>query len=138
MKNVAAAVVRICFELCCLIVGETFFQPTQLSGFVLNGKVKVMLITMCSLKSVQSRDDTRERTYLRDINRAVLSWNPCLLCTWVVRMVAGRVLGSGWDREKVEPLFDVLTDVESGAFRLVLASKYSTTTKFWLFGCVLD
>ena len=49
VKNVAAAVVRIYFELCCLIVGETFFQPTQLSGFVLNGKVKVMLITMCSL-----------------------------------------------------------------------------------------
>ena len=76
MKDVAAAVVRIYFELCCLIVGETFFQPTQLSGFVLNGKVKVMLITMCCvryLKSVQSRDDTRERAYLRDIIRAELS-----------------------------------------------------------------
>ena len=71
VKNVAAAVVRIYFELCCLIVGVTFFQPTQLSGCVLNGKVKVMLITMCSLNSVQSSDDTRERTYLGDIIRAV-------------------------------------------------------------------
>ena len=54
--------VHIYFELRCLIVGEIyFFQPTQLSGFVLNGKVKVMLITICSLKSVKSRDDTRER-----------------------------------------------------------------------------
>ena len=57
MKNVAAVCVHIYFELCCLIVGEIVFQPTQLSGFVLNGKVKVMLITMCSLKSVQSSDD---------------------------------------------------------------------------------
>ena len=29
VKNVAAAIVRICFELCCLIVGETFFKPTH-------------------------------------------------------------------------------------------------------------
>ena len=55
VKDVAAAVVCIYFELFCLIVGETFFQPTQLSGFVLNGKVKVILITICSLKSVKSR-----------------------------------------------------------------------------------
>ena len=44
--------------------------------------------------------------------------------TWVVRMVTGRVLGSGWDRERIGPLFymfDILADVESGAFRLVLA-----------------
>ena len=27
----------------CLIVGEIFFQSTQLSGFVLNGKVTVVL-----------------------------------------------------------------------------------------------
>ena len=34
MKNLAANVcASIYFELCCLIVGETFFQPTQLSGF---------------------------------------------------------------------------------------------------------
>ena len=79
VKNVAAAVVRIYFELCCLIVGETFFQPTQLSGFVLNGKVKVMLLTMCSLlMSVQSSDGTRKRTYLRHSTRAVLSWDSCL------------------------------------------------------------
>ena len=58
--------------------------------------------------------------------------------TWVVRMVTGRVLGSGWDRERVLPLLDVLADVETGAFGLVLALYYSTTTKFWLFGCVLD
>ena len=55
----------------------------KLSGFVLNGKVKVMLITVCSLKSVQSSDGTptvgtRERSYLGDIIRAVLSWDPCL------------------------------------------------------------
>ena len=78
MKNVAAVCVHIYFELCRLIVGEIVFQPTQLSGFVLNGKVKVMLITMCSLKSVQSKDDTRERTYPRDIIRAELIWDPCL------------------------------------------------------------
>ena len=41
--------------------------------------------------------------------------------TWVVRMVTGRVLGSGWERERVWPLFDVLADVETGAFGLVLA-----------------
>ena len=29
-------------------------------------------------KSVQSRDGTQERAYLRDIIQAVLSWNPCL------------------------------------------------------------
>jgi hypothetical protein len=45
-----------------------------------------------------------------------------LMPTWVVRMVTGRVLGSGWDRERIGPLFDILADVESGAFRLVLAS----------------
>ena len=33
VKNVATDVcASIYFELCCLIVGETFFQPTQLSG----------------------------------------------------------------------------------------------------------
>ena len=45
---------------------------------MLNGEVKVMLITMCSIKSVQLSDDTRERTYLGDIIRAVLNWDPCL------------------------------------------------------------
>ena len=45
---------------------------------MLNGEVKVMLITMCSIKSVQLSDDTRERAYLGDIIRAVLSWDPCL------------------------------------------------------------
>ena len=91
VKDVAAAVVRIYFELCCLIVGETFFQPTQLSGFVLNGKVKVMLITICSLKSVQSREERRHSG--KDVSRrhhqsrAELGPMP----TWVVRMVAGVV-----------------------------------------------
>ena len=45
--------------------------------------------------------------------------------TWVVRMVTGRVLGSGrWPGEGLAPvrlLFDVLADVETGAFGLVLA-----------------
>ena len=41
--------------------------------------------------------------------------------TWVVRMVTERVLGGGWDRERIGPLFDILADVESGALRLVLA-----------------
>ena len=69
------------FELFCLIVGETFFQPTQLtqlSGFVLNGKVRVMLITMCSLKSVKSKGDTRERTYVSERHHPSLKlcWDP--------------------------------------------------------------
>ena len=87
---------------------------------MLNGEVKVMLITMCSIKSVQLSDDTRERTYLGDIIRAVLSWDPCLHhCTWVVLGSewpdTSRIPGEGW------PLFDVLADVETGAFGLVLA-----------------
>ena len=39
--------------------------------------------------------------------------------TWVVRMVTGSVLGSGWDRESAgegSPLIDVLADVESGVW----------------------
>ena len=52
-------------------------------------------------------------------------------------MVTGRALGVAGYRERVWPLFDVLADVETGAFGLVLALKYSTTTKFWL-SCVLD
>ena len=39
---------------------------------MLNWKVKVMLITMCSIQSVLSRDSPRERTYLGDIIRAVI------------------------------------------------------------------
>ena len=31
------------FELCCFVVGVFSFQSTQLSGFVLNGKVTVVL-----------------------------------------------------------------------------------------------
>ena len=45
--------------------------------------------------------------------------------------------GVAGDRERVWPLLNVLADVETGAFGLVLALKYSTTTKFWL-SCVLD
>ena len=68
---------------------------------MLNGKVKVMLITMCSIKSVQSSDDTQERTYLGDIIRAVLSWDPCLrgLSGWLLELSSG-VAG---DRERVGP-----------------------------------
>ena len=36
--------------------------------------------------------------------------------TWVVRMVAGVVLGSGRVPGEGWPLFDVLADVESGAW----------------------
>ena len=39
--------------------------------------------------------------------------------TWVVRMVTG--WGVAGDRERVWPLFDVLADVETEAFGLVLA-----------------
>ena len=49
MKNVAAAVgTKFCFKLCCLIVGEMFFPVHPAERFVLNGKVKVMLTTVCS------------------------------------------------------------------------------------------
>ena len=43
--------------------------------------------------------------------------------TWVVRMVTGveHSWGVAGDRERVWPLFDVLADVEIGAFGLVLA-----------------
>jgi hypothetical protein len=35
------------FELCCFVVGGFFFQSTQLSGFVLNGKVPVVERCFC-------------------------------------------------------------------------------------------
>ena len=67
------------FELCCLIVGEIVFQPSDpAERFVLNGKVNELVITVCSLRRVLSRDGPRERAYLGDIIRAVLSWDPCL------------------------------------------------------------
>ena len=52
MRNVAAAVgtklcFKLCFKLCCLIVGEMFFPVHLAERFVLNGKVKVMLTTVC-------------------------------------------------------------------------------------------
>ena len=74
-----AGCTSICFELCCLILGESFFPAYPAERCALNGKVKVMLLTMCSqLKSVQSIDGTRKRTYLRHSTRAVLSWDSCL------------------------------------------------------------
>ena len=36
--------------------------------------------------------------------------------TWVVRMVTGEFLGSGWRPGEGLPLFDVLADVKSGAW----------------------
>ena len=49
VRNVAAAVgTKFCFKLCCLIVGEMFFPVHPAERFVLNGKVKVMLTTVCS------------------------------------------------------------------------------------------
>ena len=45
---------------------------------MLNEKVRVMLTKVCSLKRVLSRDGPRDRAYLGDIIRAVLSWDPCL------------------------------------------------------------
>ena len=69
MKDEAVAVyTSIYFELCCLIVGKTFFLAHPAERFVLNGEVKVMLITMCSIKSVQLRDGPRERTYIWEIS----------------------------------------------------------------------
>ena len=67
VKDVAAAVVRIYFELCCLIVGETFFQPTQLSGFVLRkwegeGDVDYdMFAKECKVERRHSGKDVSER-----------------------------------------------------------------------------
>ena len=89
----------------CLIVGETTFFPAHpaerfCAKWEVNGKVKVMLITICSLKSAKSRDDTRERMCLRDIIRAELSWD---LCLRGFRMVAGVALGVAGDRERVGP-----------------------------------
>ena len=51
VKDVAiAGCTSICFELCCLIVGESFFPAYMYPAerCALNGKVKVMLLTMCS------------------------------------------------------------------------------------------
>ena len=47
------------------------FSSPPTERFVLNGKVKVMLTTVCSIQSVLSRDSPRERTYMGDIIRAV-------------------------------------------------------------------
>ena len=68
---------------------------------MLNGEVKVMLTKVCSLQSVLSRDSgPREKTYLGDIIRAVLSWDLCLRNSGDGSRIA---LGSGWDRERVGP-----------------------------------
>ena len=48
VKDVAASVFTSTLSCAVSLSVKLFFQPTQLSGFVLNGKVKVMLITMCS------------------------------------------------------------------------------------------
>ena len=70
-----------------------------------------------------SRDGPRERTYLGDIIRAVLSWDPCLYHAYVDCPDGswGCLWGVAGDRERVWPLFDVLADVKSGAFGLVVA-----------------
>ena len=80
VRDVAASLFTSTLSCAVSLSVKLFFQPTQLSSFVLNGKVRVMLITctICSLKSVKSRDGTRERTCLRDIIRAELSWDLCL------------------------------------------------------------
>ena len=123
---VAAAVcTSICFELCRLIVGESFFpaHPAERCALHVNGKVKVMLLTMCSqLISVQSSDGTRKRTHLRHSTRAVLT---CLAGTHAYVGCPDGNWSCSWgvagDRERVWPLFDVLADVETEAFGLVLA-----------------
>ena len=71
---------------------------------MLNGEVKVMLTKV--------NQGVFARAYLEDHqSRAELGPMP----TWVIRMVTGRVLGSGWDRERVYvPLIEVTADVESG------------------------
>ena len=47
VKDVAiAGCTSICFELCCLIVGESLFPAYPAERCALNGKVKVMLLTM--------------------------------------------------------------------------------------------
>ena len=59
---------------------------------MLNGEVKVINVDQ----------GVFARAYLEDhqtLSRAELGPMP----TWAVRMVTGRVLGSGWDRERVYP-----------------------------------
>ena len=68
VKDVAAAAcTSICFELCCLIVGESFFPAHPAERCALNGKVKVMLLTMCSqlmsCTRLHSEKDTSETQY---------------------------------------------------------------------------
>ena len=47
VKDVAVAgCTSICFVLCCLIVGESFFPAYPAERWALNGKVKVMLLTI--------------------------------------------------------------------------------------------
>ena len=41
-NSVLTLALYIYFELCCFVVGVFSFQSTQLSGFVLNGKVTVV------------------------------------------------------------------------------------------------
>ena len=73
-----------------------------------------MFATECAVERRPWRKDIYGRYHQ---SRAELGLMP----TWVVRMVTGDSLGS--DRRPGEglALFDVLADVESGAFGLVLA-----------------
>ena len=75
--NVAAAVCASTLS-CAVSLSVNVFPAHPAERFVLNGKVMVMLTTVCSIQSVLSRDSPRERTYLGDIIRTVLSWDPCL------------------------------------------------------------
>ena len=67
----------LCFKLYCLIVGESFFPVYPAERCALNGKVKVMLLKMCSkLMSVQSSRRHSEKDVSGiDIIKAVLSWD---------------------------------------------------------------
>ena len=87
-----------------------------------------------------SRDGPRERTYLGDIislSRAELGPIMPTVRTWVVRMVAGVVLGSGRVPGECWPPFDVLADVESGAWvGIGPIPQHHYEVFALLFGCV--
>ena len=66
MKDVAASVFISTLS-CAVSLSVKFFPAYPAERCALNGKVRVMLTTVCSIKSVLSRDSPRERTYLGDI-----------------------------------------------------------------------
>ena len=81
-EGCSSSCVRIYFELCCLVVGKCFpahpaerFTSAEWEG---EGDVdQGVFATECVVERRPSRK-YRERTYLGDFIRAVLSWDLCL------------------------------------------------------------